>query len=185
MYWFHCMKATEIKLQKHCYVDNSMGFQPAGFLYSGQFLLCPICFKCTLLQVIWSSFSIHKSHTHKITHARSVGATQRAHKDIEVRTHSNCHHSPRKRILKVCFTKLKRGGRIFSFSPSSRRCVFERESRSGAGQVISLSQWESTPWNSPREARKAAYNIPPLPLSKLSVLHYAAKSIKKKTCQQP
>lgn len=37
-------------------------------------------------------------------------------------------------------------------------CFCERE-QSGAGQVISLSQWESTPWNSPREARKAAFII--------------------------
>lgn len=58
-------------------------------------------------------------------------------------THSShSHHCLRRRILKVCFfTKLGRGGRIFSFSPLSSRCVFARE-WSSAGQVISLSQRE-------------------------------------------
>lgn len=37
-------------------------------------------------------------------------------------------------------------------------CFWERE-WSSAGQVTSLSQWESTPWNSPREARKAFFII--------------------------
>lgn len=109
-------------------------------------------------QVITGCSGRCRRTTHKLIHAHAEKVT---HKDTGEHSHPHSHHCLWKRILKVCFTKLGRGGRIFSFSPSSGRCVFQREGEraSSAGQVISLSQWESTPWNSPREAREAAFII--------------------------
>lgn len=76
-------------------------------------------------------------------------------------THSShSHHCLRRRILKVCFfTKLGRGGRIFSFSPLSSRCVFARESGAVQARSFHYHSEKRTPWNSPREARKAAFII--------------------------
>lgn len=59
---------------------------------------------------------------------------------VRARTHTTGVVCER-RILKVCFTKLRRGGRIFSFSPLSGRCVFqrERERERGSGAVQARS----------------------------------------------
>lgn len=140
---------------------------PLNFLYST--LLCQMCFKCSLLQATRAAASagIREKRQKKKKPTEETHARQLMHAHT-ARSHSHSHHRLWERILKVCFTKLGRGGRIFSFSPSSGRCVFARERQRGrrrerewssAGQVISLSQWESTPWNSPREAGKAAFII--------------------------
>lgn len=174
LYWFRCMKATEIKLRKHCYDDNSMGFQAAGFLYAA--LLCSICFKCTLLQVIRSGFSIHKPHTHTCTHTQSNACTLRRSDAESSQGHRSPHSlklpsfSEKENIESMLYETRERRQDFLIFTLVSQMCFWERE-QSGAGQVISLSQWESTPWNSPREARKAAHNIPPLPLSQLSLFY--------------
>lgn len=122
LYWFHSKKATEIKLQKHCYNDNSLGFLPTNFCTSS----CQTCLKCGYYKLFKAEpASTSLAHTNKVMHAHTAQSnTQQAHG--HKRPCSQSHHSLRKRILKVCFTKLERGGRIFSFSPSSRRCVFER-----------------------------------------------------------
>lgn len=104
-----------------------MGFLSTEFLYST--LLCQMHFKYSLLQVSQGNASIYKPHANTAMHAHSATLIHNTHKDTKVHSHSRSHHSLRKRILKVCFTKLGRGGRIFSFSPSYSRCVFERESR--------------------------------------------------------
>jgi len=161
---------------KHCYNDSSMGFLHCT-------LLCQMCFKCGLLQFFSKLFwHLQTSQTHTQNNACTHSQRNRQ-RSQGLKSYSHSHHSLRKGILKVCFTKLKRGGRIFSFSPSSRRCVFERE-WSSAGQVISLSQWEGTPWNSLREARKAAHNIPGVLLSKLCFIFCSYKPflLKHSTC---
>lgn len=130
------------------------------------FCVVPCYVKCASNTVYYSSRlckSWHpKEHKHTLKRAHTVIHSN--HKAMREHSHPHSHHCLWKRILKVCFTKLRRGGRIFSFSSWSGRCVFqwerEREREwSSAGQVISLSQWESTPWNSPREAGKAAFII--------------------------
>lgn len=67
--------------------------------------------------------------------------------------------SARKNIKSMLFTKLGRGGRIFSFSPLSGRCVFARESGAVQARSFHYHSEKRTPWNSPREARKAAFII--------------------------
>lgn len=132
LYWFRRVQNTEMKLQKHCYDDNSMGFLSAEFLYDA--LLCQMRFKYSLLQVAEKTNATCQHPAHKLIHAATV--IHNTCRDTRASSHSHSHHRLWKRILKVCFTKLGRGGRIFSFSPSSSRCVFERES--GAVQAGSF-----------------------------------------------
>ena len=126
------------KLQKLSYKNGvtrkTIGFLSTKFLYST--LLCQMCFKLSLLQVAQDSAGAgNPETTHKLTHAHAATVIHNTHKDTRVHSHSHSHHCLRRRILKVYFTKLGRGGRIFSFSPSSSRCVFER----GSGAVQARS----------------------------------------------
>lgn len=167
LYWFlpRASRGNEV-------TETLLRWQLYGIAIHWIFCIAPCYVKCASNAVYYkplkppqvpaSEKKDKKKKPTEETHARQL---MHAH---TARSHSHSHHRLWERILKVCFTKLGRGGRIFSFSPSSGRCVFARERQRGrrrerewssAGQVISLSQWESTPWNSPREAGKAAFII--------------------------
>lgn len=167
LYRFHCVQTAEMKLQKHD--DNSMGFLSAEFLYST--LLCQMCFKYNLLQVAQVPAS---KTTHNLIQAHTSTAIHNTHEDRGAHSRSHSHHCLWKRILKVCFTELGRGGRIFSFSPSSSRCVFERE-RERVEQcrpghfIITVRKHSMKLSQGSKEG--CLHNIPPLLLSKLALFY--------------
>lgn len=143
LYWFHCVQSTEMKLQKHSYDDNSMGFLSTEILY--RTLLCQMCFKYSLL------------------HVASATASIQNHKQTNTCTELLVTHIPiiifgKKNIESMLYETWERREDFLIFTLVWQMCFCERE-WSSAGQVISLSQWESSPWNSPREAKKAAFII--------------------------